>query len=110
MKTLQQQPARTKIPSDHVKDLANAVTIMHGCPCVWYRTSYVHEWLNGKSVWKGLVEVFTLIGHPTANMAFAWSWKDKAGEIRDFAVLKAPLIKSAAEAVRSVIASAKQKW
>ncbi len=89
----------------YLDTLAQAVTAMHGCPCTHLETATVHEMHEGKTVWAGSVEVFALEGHPKATKAFAWGWKDDAGDIQTIAVLNVPPIDSPREAVQAAIAS-----
>lgn len=61
--------------------------------------------MDGQTVWKGQVEVFKLMDHPKAKEAFAWGYKDDAGEMQYVAVLAVPPIVSPREAVQAAIAS-----
>jgi hypothetical protein len=56
-------------------------------------------------VWNGVVEVFSLAGHPSADTCFAWSYQQDDGRERYFAVLKMPPVVSAETAVRAAIVS-----
>lgn len=96
--------------TDDLRNPHRAVAALHGCGCANLSTARVHEMMNGKTVWKGEVEVFDLTGDPKADKAFAWSWRDDAGEIRYIAVLNAPPISSPREAVQAAITSGKQKY
>ena len=78
---------------------------MHGCGCAFLHTSKVHEMMEGKTVWKGNVEVFDLSGHPQATKAYAWGYTDQQGEIQYIAILNTPPIDSPREAVQAAIAS-----
>jgi hypothetical protein len=65
----------------------------------------VHEVFQGKTVWRGEVEVFDLHQHPTAKHCYAWSHRegpDDQGE-RFVAVLEIPPVDSAQKAVRAAI-------
>jgi hypothetical protein len=95
--------------TDDLKNLHKAVAALHGCDCSHLSTAQVHEMMDGKTVWKGEVEVFELTGHPKADRAFAWSWMDDAGETHYIAVLNVPPIVSPREAVQAAIVSGKQK-
>jgi hypothetical protein len=37
----------------------------------------VKEVFDGQTAWEGNVEVFELVGHPTAKQAYAWSYQDR---------------------------------
>src|SRR5476651_166806 len=89
-----------EVPPDQLKQ---AVESQHGCKAVFIQKVPVHE-LHGKAtVWKGVVHVFRLIGHPEANRAFAWSYELPDGKRRFFAVLCIPPITGPVEAVRAAI-------
>jgi hypothetical protein len=69
---------------------------------VHYQTVPVLEVFEGQTVWEGLVEVFDLHGHPKANRAYAWSYREglnDEGE-RLVAVLEIPPVDSAKRAVQ----------
>jgi hypothetical protein len=65
----------------------------------------VHEQFQGKTVWKGDVEVFDLLEHPKAKRAYAWAHLDgpKDEETRFVAVLELPPVKDAKTAVQASI-------
>jgi hypothetical protein len=94
--------------ADYIESLTKAVRAMHGFPCRRLRTSHVHEMLDGKTVWQGSVETFTIEGHPKATEAYAWGWDDD-GEVRYIAVLNVLPINSPREAVQAAIASGRQR-
>ena len=94
--------------TDDLQNLQRAVAALHGCDCSHLNTVQVHEMMDGKTVWKGEVDVFKLTGHPKADKAFAWAWRDDANEIHYIAVLNVPPINSPREAVQAAIVSRKQ--
>ena len=96
-------------PSIYLHNLAREVTAMHGCACEHVSTAYVHEMMDGKTVWKGDVEIFTLTGHLKADRAFAWGLKDAKGEIQYLAVLNLPPLLFPREAVHAAIASGEMR-
>ena len=65
----------------------------------------VEEIFNGKIIWKGVVEVFTLTGHPKASRCFAWSHNDGQGDSdeRFVVVLEIPPVDSPETAVQAAI-------
>jgi hypothetical protein len=65
----------------------------------------VKEMFQGRTVWEGVVEVFDLIGHPTAMRVYAWSHdtNDPANPTRHVTVLHSHPIKSAGDAVKAAI-------
>ncbi len=90
--------------SEYLQNLKDAVTAMHGCDCEHSGTSRVVEAFEGKIVFDGSVETFTLSAHPQATLAFAWAFEDQ-GEPRYLAVLNVPPINDPSDAVRAAIAS-----
>ena len=88
--------------SDDLARLQTAVQHLHNCAAVHRETVPVHEVFQGKTVWKGEVEVYDLTGHPKAKRAYAWSHREgpnDEGE-RFVAVLEIPPVESAVTAVR----------
>jgi hypothetical protein len=84
--------------------LKQAVERMHGCPATYHRSERVRETFEGKPVWEGDVAVFGIIGHPTANVCYAWSSPVEGSDRRRFfAVLHEGPVKSARDAVRASI-------
>jgi hypothetical protein len=68
--------------------------------------------VQGQTVWRGIVEVFSLTNHPKAKLCYAWSHregpKDK-GE-RFVAVLGVPPADSAKRAIQvAIVQEAKSK-
>ncbi|HEY3932514.1 MAG TPA: hypothetical protein VGM58_09115 [Verrucomicrobiae bacterium] len=88
---------------NHLKLLQMAIRLEHQCEAVHHQTVSVHEAFDGKTIWKGDVEVFHLNGHAEAKKCFAW-WrdeKDKGG--RFVTVLEKQLINTPEMAVKSAI-------
>jgi len=85
--------------------LRDSIKHMHGCDSKWVESVPVTEKFNGETVWEGEVQVFFLIGHPTATRAYAWSHETEDGKRRFVAVLEAGPVKSAVDAVRASIAA-----
>ena len=78
---------------------------LHGANATHVESVPIKETFRGKTVWEGIVEVFDLIGHPSANRAYAWSHDtdDPANPKRHITVLHLGPIQSAIDAVRAVI-------
>lgn len=69
----------------------------------------MRETFEGETVWDGVVEVFALLGHPKASVAYAWAHETDAGGKRYVAVLALPPVKTATDAVRASIASERRQ-
>ena len=67
----------------------------------------VEEIFDGRVVWSGVVEVFTLTNHPKAKQCFAWSHSDGKGDTdeRFVTVLGIPPVTSPETAVKIAILS-----
>ena len=84
--------------------LKRAVESQHGCTATVFQSVPIKQTFGGKTVWNGVVHVFSLKGHPTAKRAYAWSSPIKGSDKRRFfAVLHVPPITSPVEAVRAAI-------
>jgi len=74
---------------------------LHKCAAVWRDTVPVHEVFQGKTVWRGDVEVFDLTGHPKAERCYGWTY----GEPEEFiTILELPPVNSAQTAVKVGVA------
>jgi len=78
-----------------------AIQATHGAKAALERRERVVERFQGETVWEGEVLVFQLQGHPTARWCYAW---EVDGEVT--AVLHAPPVKSAQDAVKAAIIEA----
>ena len=90
---------------DHIQDLRDVIRLLHGVESTHRESVPVKEVFNGKTVWEGIVEVFTLHGHPKANTAYAWSHAtdDPENPKRHVTVLHVPPAVSPITAVRAAI-------
>ena len=87
-----------------VNELKRAVESQHGCTATLAQSVPVKEIFDGKTVWDGVVHVFTIHGHPKANKAYAWSSPiEGSNKRRFFAVLHQPPVTSPVAAVRAAI-------
>ena len=85
-------------------ELRRAVERMHTCKATLAQSVPVRERHGDATVWEGIVHVFDLKGHMTANRAYAWSSPlEGSDKRRFFAVLHAPPVTSPVEAVRAAI-------
>lgn len=91
--------------SEYISNLSQAIEAMHNCRCVHFGSEKVTEEHKGKEVWSGDVEIFHLEGHPDANVAYGWGWKDGSEDIQYIGVLQVPPVESPATAVKAAIAS-----
>ena len=81
-----------------------AVENQHGCTATVYQSVPVKESFGGKTVWEGVVYVFSLKGHPSATRAYAWSSPIEGSDKRRFfAALHQWPVMSPVDAVRAAI-------
>jgi hypothetical protein len=84
-----------------VDQLQRAIEGQHGGKAAFVRAELVKEVFDGKTVWEGVVHIFTLDGHPRATRAYAWSSPVECSDRRQFyAVLHLGGIRSPLDAVR----------
>ncbi len=91
-----------------ITELKNAIRAAHGCESLHVESVPVKEVLDGETAWDGTVEVFDLVGHPKANRAYAWSYRD-GEETKSIAVLRIPPVDSPQMAVKVAIAAKAKK-
>ena len=85
-------------------NLREAIKNLHGCDSFWVESVPVTEAFEGQVVWKGMVDVFDLIDHPTASRCYVWSHAVEGSENRRFvAVLHQWPVDSPETAVRAAI-------
>lgn len=83
-----------------MKSLKKAILDLHGCASTWVEAVPVKETFQAQTVWEGTVQVFALIGHPTASRCYAWDHTVEGSENRRFiAVLHQPPVDSPQAAV-----------
>jgi hypothetical protein len=87
---------------DYIERLQQVIFHLHKASAKYVESAPVHEVFEGKTVWKGEVEVFDLTGHPKAKRCYAWSYPErgKDQDERFVAVLELPPVVSAETAVR----------
>jgi vacuolar-type H+-ATPase subunit I/STV1 len=90
----------------YIQELKDVIKHLHGAEAVHIRSVPVKEIFRNEVVWDGVVEVFDLIGHPTAKMVYAWGHDtdDPERPRRHIKVLHAGPVTSAVAAVRAAIA------
>ena len=86
-----------------MESLKKAVLDLHGCDSNWVESVPITETFQGAVVWDGIVEVFDLVNHPTANRCYAWSHATEGEKRRFVAVLHQGPVDSPEKAVRAAI-------
>ena len=74
---------------------------LHKCDATWLESVPVEEKFDGKTVWKGDVEVFALAGHPKAQRCYGWSYDEPEQFIT---ILELPPVNNAQDAVKVGVA------
>lgn len=97
---------------EYIENLRAVIGKVHGCDSKHVESVPVHEVFQGNTAWRGVVEVFDLIGHPKAKRCYGWSHLEGEYDERTryVAVLEIPPVVSPETAVRtSIVADAKKK-
>ena len=89
----------------HIDDLRNVIRKLYGAEASHRESVPVKETFNGQTVWEGVVEVFSLHGHPHTQTAYAWAHDtdDPANPRRHVTVLHIGPVVSPLSAVRAFI-------
>ena len=89
----------------YIDELKDVIRRLHGAEATHVESVPVKETFQGKTVWEGIVEVFDLVGHPTAFRVYAWGHDtdDPKNPRRHVTVLHSHPIKSAEDAVKAAI-------
>jgi hypothetical protein len=110
------EPRRSRLAAEGRQDMAvmtadvdanelrDAVERLHGCPAQLVEAVPLSESFEGLPGWHGVVHVFDLGGHRSADRCYAWSSQVEGDQRRLFAVLHTPPVASPADAVRAAIA------
>ena len=94
----------------YLKYIQEAIKSNFNCESNYIESVPIHETFQGKTVWKGIVEVFELVGHPQADLCFAWGHNTDDSKSEYVTVLKLPPVDSPQDAVRaSIVAESKNK-
>src|SRR5215472_16969501 len=64
---------------DYLERLRAVIQELYGCEVTHRSSVSIHDVTDGKTVWKGKVEVFGLNGHRGAKRCFAWSRMEDGG-------------------------------
>ena len=89
----------------YVEESQAVIRHLHGVESRHIESVPIKETFRGQTIWEGAVEVFELIGHPSAMRLYAWSHDtdDPKQPRRHVTVLHSHPIQSARDAVRAVI-------
>lgn len=92
--------------ADYILQLIQAIKRLYGCNATHVETVPVVEEFQGKVIWQGEVEVFT-VNHRQAKRAYAWAHDNgQDGKGKNFvAVLELPPVNSPQTAVKAAIMS-----
>ncbi len=58
---------------DEIKSLTKAIFELHTCDSKWIKSVPKKEMFGESIVWDGIVQVFKLFDHPTAEICYTWS-------------------------------------
>jgi hypothetical protein len=91
--------------NEYLEELRGVIRRLHGVEATHVESVPVKEMFRGQTVWDGVVEVFDLRGHPTANRVYAWAHDtdDPQKPRRHVTVLHIPPVTSALAAVKAAI-------
>jgi hypothetical protein len=84
-----------------IERLQERIRTADGCKSRHVRSVPIHEMHAGRTIWQGVVEVFELQDHRTAELAYAWSYEGDDGRPVDTVVLGVPPINGPQDAVRA---------
>jgi predicted transcriptional regulator len=89
----------------HIDELRDVIRRLHGVESSHVASVPIKETFQGHTVWDGVVEVFELIGHPSATKLYAWSHAtdDPENPWRHVTVLHSHPVTSPVLAVRAAI-------
>jgi len=89
----------------YLAHLQKAIKAVHGADSTHVESVAVRETFQGKTVWEGDVEVFTISGHRKAKTCYAWAYDKEQGGSNAIAVLELPPVISPLTAVRAYVMS-----
>jgi hypothetical protein len=89
----------------HIQELRDMIHDLHGGTASHLESVPVTERFQGRTIWDGIVEVFTLKGHPRTDRVYAWihDTDDPANPKRHVTVLHIPPVVSPRTAVQAAI-------
>lgn len=56
-----------------IQELKDIIRKLHDAEAIYIRSVPVKETRQGKTIWREIVEVFDLRGHPKAGRVYAWT-------------------------------------
>ena len=95
---------------DNPDALKQSIEKLHGCEATLRGPEIVIERFEGSTVWEGLVHVFSIDGHESATVCYAWTMPtDESEKRRTCTVIGIPPINTPADAVRAAIVAIHKK-
>jgi hypothetical protein len=93
--------------SEYIEELKTVIRRLHNAEATHVKSVPVKEVFQLRTVWDGVVEVFDLVGHPTAHRVYAWAHDTENPDKprRYVTILHLHPVKSAEDAVRAAIVS-----
>ena len=88
-----------------IQQLQRVIRNLHGIDSSHLRSERVHISYRKKTLWEGVVEIFSLKGHPKAGLGYAWGVDIDGGGRSYVAILGVSPINSAADAVQAFLAA-----
>jgi len=88
---------KTVANKEYIERLSQVIFHLHKANPIWVESVPVHEIFRGKTLWRGDVEVFVLMGHPKAKRCYGWSYDEPEQFIT---ILELPPVDSAQSAVK----------
>ena len=79
---------------EYIERLQMVIRQLHKCDAEYLEAVPVHEVFQGKTVWQGEVEVFSVSNHPRAKRAYAWSENQGQPDEKFTAVLEIPPVRT----------------
>ena len=92
------------MPPDDIQQLRHVIEESECCETRYVGTVRITERDRSETVFDGVVEIFALTNHPTAQICYAWGCEED-GNLHPTVVLKVPPVANAKDAVRMAIAA-----
>ncbi len=88
---------------EYLDKLKRAILQQHGCEATYLESVNTLETSKGQTVWRGIVAVFQITGHPKATRCYAWGRWLPNRKMCYVAVLGIPPINSPRKAIEVAI-------